>query len=264
MKKTLFILLALVSVFLSSCSSYKRLAYLQDMELLKDYVAQQAPDPVVRCNDKLKILVTCSNPVLSAPFNMTIGNQIVDDEQGTVHEEGGDTDNMKVYIVDRDGNINFPVLGYVHVEGLTLDGLKEKISKIIEDGGYLKNPIVLAEFKNFNITVIGETGVGIKNIEDGVVNIFELLAMSGDTRTSAIRNDVRVIRVENGIRRAYSVNLQSVSCFDSPVFYLQQNDMVYVQPRRAKRDEVTNFWGSAAQWVLTLLTTATAMFYWLK
>lgn len=263
MNKKLFILLALMSVFLSSCSSYKRIAFLQDMEVDKDYIAQTAPDPVVRINDKLKIFVSSGNPILAAPFNMTIGTQPVDDENGTV-KENQNAEDMKVYTVDRNGNINFPVLGDVHVEGLTLDGLKEKLSEGIISSGYLRDPIILSSFQNFKITVIGEMGPTVMNIEDGVVNIFELMAMTGGMSNSAVRNDVRVIRTENGIRRAYSIDMQSVSCFDSPVFYLQQNDMVYVQPRNKKMDDVTSFWMSAAHMFLTVLSTFSAVLYWLR
>ena len=123
-------------------------------------------------------------------------------------------------------------MGSLHVEGLTLKQVQDEIARQIRERGYIKDPVVKAELVNFTITVIGEMGSLLLPVESNSINIFQVLAQveSINTEKSKIP-DVMVVRPENGKREAFSVNLQSKDIYSSPVFYLQQNDMVYVQPR---------------------------------
>ena len=136
------------------------------------------------------------------------------------------------YGVDVRGDIDFPVLGSVHVEGLTLKQVQDEIARQIRERGYIKDPVVKAELVNFTVTVIGEMGSILLAVEGNSINIFQVLAQieSNSTENAKIP-DVMVVRTENGKREAYTLNLQSKEIFNSPVFYLQQNDIVYVQPR---------------------------------
>lgn len=245
MKKS--IVLILFTLMLCSCGAYKRQAYLQDMEPGIEYEAKAAPDARLAKGDKIKIIVTASEPVLAQPFNLVSGGA----EFGSVSsEEGvaGESNVDRSYTVDRNGNINFPVLGRVLVEGMTLEELITTIENKIVATGMLKEPIVLAEFSNFRFTILGEAGVGNYTVPDGSINIFQALAMAGDATEDAVKNDVWVIRTEGGVRQVHSLNLKSKDVFDSPAFYLQQNDMVYVKPRNLKMDE-------PVEGVLTIFST---------
>lgn len=237
--KRLFVLFA-AAMMLCSCGAYKRLAFLQDMEVSKNYEARIAPDARIAKGDKLSIFVTSSEPVMASPFNLVTGTS----EYNNVSKEEGfslESQSERGYLVDKYGNINFPVLGRIYVEGMTLDDLTETIESRIVASGLLTNPIVMAEFTNFQITMLGEVaGIGNYTVRDGDINIFEALAMAGGPTMDAQNDKVWVIRTIGDTRKVFSLDLKSKSCYDSPAFYLQQNDMVYVLPRNSKMDSTTS------------------------
>ena len=235
--KNIIIKLALIvcaALSLTSCA-YKRLAYLQDMMPGVNYPVMAKHETTIRKGDKLEIVVTANSPALAAPFNLSKGASAFDATTGDVQYSVSDEE-MSEYLVDQDGEITFPVLGDLCVEGMTPSELKLYIEDLIISKEYIREPVVKVNISNFTVTVLGETGVGNYNIESNGINMFELIAMAGDLSTTAKRNDIWVIRNEGGIRKVYSINPQSRSAFDSPVFYLQQNDMVYVKPRKSKSD----------------------------
>ena len=253
--------LALCVALACSCGSYKRLAYLQDMQVDYEYTVAPKPDARIQVGDKVKIMVSCSSPELAAPFNVVTGIVTYDPNQKLVMGESVSLEE-KGYTVDREGNIIFPVIGKMHIEGLTLDELKMLVEGQIKGRNFIKDPMVFTEFLNFKVIVLGEGGVGQYNIPTGGVNIFELLAMSRDLTGDAIRNDVRVIRTENGTRKAYSINLKSVDCYNSPVFHLQQNDMVYAMPKDTKLDTATNNTLTVTTMVLSMVSTVSTLLLW--
>lgn len=248
--KKLAVFIAMV-LLLSSCGAYKRQAYLQDMEAGATYSADIAPDARIAKGDKLKILVTASEPLLARPFNLVTGGS----DYGSVSSsEGIESESQfdRSYLVDRDGNINFPVLGRIYVEGMTLEELTTTIENQIMNSGQLKDPIVLAEFSNFQITILGEvSSVGNYTIPDGSINVFEALAMAGDVTDDGQKDQLWVIRTLGDTRKVYSLNLKSKSVFSSPAFYLQQNDMIYVKPKNSKMD-------SSVEKALTATSTFTS------
>lgn len=229
------LLLAATIASVASCGSYKRTVYLQDMDTNTTYLVGPRADTKIRQDDILNISVSCKSPALAAPFNVLTGTQVVNPINGETSFKT-DLEKPQGYLVDKNGNINFPVLGMLHVEGMTLPELREWISKLIIKGDYIKDPIVNAEFVNFQFTVLGEIQSGNYTVNSGSVNIFEALAMARDLSDNAQRKDVWVIRTEGGTRRVYSLDLTSKSCYESPAFYLQQNDMVYVKPYKTKAD----------------------------
>lgn len=236
-------------LLLGSCSP-KRLTYLQDLDPLATYEVAEKPDARIRPNDQLSITVTCSTPALAAPFTIVSGLSAVDPVTGEVSM--GSADQAKSYTVDKTGSINFPVLGSLHVAGMTLRELESHITDAIISCGYIKDPVVLAEFTNFQITMLGEIGVGNYTISNGSINILEAIAMGGDLTDDAKRDKVWVIRTENGVRRVIVVNLLSKSLYDSEAFYLQQGDVIYVKPRKTKFDPTSQF-------VLTTITTSVSL-----
>ena len=242
----------------ASCSSTKKITMLQDMNTKTVYTAQEVPQAKIRKGDKLTIYVTCKNAALASPFNITIGTQSVDEMSGTISNV---SENQKGYVVDQNGDINFPVLGSLHIEGLTLEELKNDIQNRIIAKNYIKDPIVLADFINFQITTIGSIGNSVHTITNGSVNIFEAVAMSGGLQDNALYDDVWVIRTEGSKRNIYSLNLQSKTCFDSPAYYLQQGDIISVKPR--KGPETGKAWSIVNASVGTLSSLSMA-FYWLS
>lgn len=238
-----------VLFLLGSCSP-KRLTYLQDMDPLATYEVAERPDAHITVGDKLSITVTCSNPALAAPFTIVSGQAAVDPVTGEITM--GKTEDSKGYTVDKKGNMVFPVLGEIHVEGMTLKELEDYITQEIIAKNYIKDPVVLVEFTNFQITMLGEIGVGNYTISTGSINILEAIALGGDLTEAAKRDKVWVIRTENGTRRVIVVNLLSKSLYDSEAFYLQQGDVIYVKPRKTKLD-------STSQLIFTTVTTGISL-----
>ena len=199
---------------LLSCATAKQMSYLMDMAYNTDYPVSPAPELVVQPDDCLGITVTSSSPELSAPFNL--------------FSEGK---SGQKYFVDRNGNIEFPVLGTINVWGATLSQIRNGIADGIRANGFIKDPTVNVTLENFSITVIGSAKNAVVPVKGNSINLLQVLAAAGDVNVRSDIRDVMVIRTENGIRRSYSVNLQSKSLFDSPVFYLKQNDVVYIKPK---------------------------------
>ena len=257
MKKQ-WILAVAALLSLASCGSYKKLTYLQDMEVLTTYDVKEQPNVLIGVNDKLRIVVTCQEPTLAAPFNLSTGVFSVNPETGeSVTKLSSEAESG--YVVDKNGYIDFPVIGLVKAEGLTLEGLREDlIDKIIETK-YIKDPIVLVEFMNFQFTVLGEANPGNYNVPNGHINLLEALALAGDLKPSAKRDDVWVIRTENGQRMVYSVDMRSKDLFESPAFNLQQNDIIYVKPLKSVKDADATKRSSVITTVISALSTVSSI-----
>ena len=217
-----WLMLAALIVLPMSCTTPAKLAYLRDMEYDTPYLAKAAPELRLQVDDKISIQVYSTDAELAAPFN--VGS-------GLVGESGQALTTSTHYTVDKQGDIQFPVLGTMHVQGKTLNEVKEWVSSEIIRLGYIREPIVNVEMENFTITVLGEAGQSVMPVQGNSINILQVMARTGRVTEYTKIPDVMVIRTEEGVRMAYSINLQSKSLFDSPVFYLRQNDVVYVKPR---------------------------------
>ena len=252
MKKQ-WILAVAALLSLASCGSYKKLTYLQDMEVLTTYDVKEQPNVLIGVNDKLRIVVTCQEPTLAAPFNLSTGVFSVNPETGeSVTKLSSEAESG--YVVDNNGYIDL-----VKAEGLTLEGLREDlIDKIIETK-YIKDPIVLVEFMNFQFTVLGEANPGNYNVPNGHINLLEALALAGDLKPSAKRDDVWVIRTENGQRMVYSVDMRSKDLFESPAFNIQQNDIIYVKPLKSVKDADASKRSSVITTVISALSTVSSI-----
>lgn len=228
----------LVLLAAAGCTTPRTLGYLNDMQYDVDYPVMQAPELTVQVEDKLNIQVLSENAQLSAPFNTLL--TLTDLASQTAQQP------ILTYTVNREGNIIFPVLGTLHVEGMTLDEIEKMIAAQIIARGYIKEPMVNVALENFSVIVIGERHSMIVRAEDRSFNLLQAVATFGGANLETVNmKEVTVIRNENGVRRAYAVNLKSRTLFDSPVYYLQQNDIIYVKHRGSDFSQgFRNIWQS--------------------
>lgn len=250
----LFLASLLAVLLLSSCA-HKNFVYLQDMYRGQKYPFNDNYEAVVHKDDRLSITVSGKNPELAIPFNIYGGSFKVGTD-GSVSADGSAKVNEKGYRVDVDGNIDFPILGKLHVEGLKVSQVTELIKQKIEEGNYMKDPIVSIEFLNFKYTVLGAVGhSGTFTVDGDRITLLEAIAKAGDLSSKAKTDRVAVIRETNGERQIFMHDLRSKDVFKSPCFYLQQNDIVYVEPKYRKKDSEDRGW----QIGTTVLSAITAV-----
>ncbi len=228
------LLYALAMLFLVSCNPAKNLAYFSDLPENTTYSEKinNVTEPKIQPDDLLSITVSSLNPEANALFNKGIifsaGNAAASASKSA--DEG--------YLVNSDGEVEFPVLGKVKLSGLTKQEAKAKL--ITELNKYLKDPSVSIRFLNFRVTVIGEvTRPATFTIPSEKINLLEALGLAGDMTVYGKRENVLLIREENGIRKMTRIDLNSKQAFNSPYFYLQQNDVVYVEPNKMKQVQAT-------------------------
>lgn len=259
-KKSLFLykllLIGLVGMLVSSCVSREKIVYFQgDLESIEQMTANYSP--VIQSDDLLIITVFGRDSEATKIFNQE--SNLSTTGSGTGSGGGG---RFQTYLVDEEGNIEFPVLGKVKLAGLTrieaMDHMKSLLSRDIIDPG------VAISISNFKITMLGEVGSpGTYNLEDEKLTLLEAIGRAGDLTINGERKNVLVIREENGQRNFYRIDLTSNEVFTSPVYYLVQNDIVYVEPNQNKRNSSTStvrdvsFAISITSFVITIIALIT-------
>lgn len=227
-------LAVLVTLMLSSCVSRERIAYFQNAENLKNRSPQSNNNIKIKPDDVLTIRVSAPEPDAAIPFNLT---KPVNSAMGGV----GSGQELETYLVSNDGTIDFPVVGKIEVEGLTNIELAELIKKKISvDVEYIKDPIVNVRILNFQISVLGEVNTpGTFSIEDDHISLTKALGLAGDLTIYGLRENVLIISEEDGTKTHTYVDLTDASTLNSDQYYLQQNDMVYVEPKGSKRQSAS-------------------------
>lgn len=244
----------LAAVCMSSCGAYKRVGYLQDMDTEHTYPVTQYPHQQILRGDRINIEVSSSPSALAAPFNPRFG--VADETDGMFRGEVTRIRESDGYLVDTLGYLTFPVLGKIFVEGMSLDGMCSHIENLIKEGGYIKEPVVKAEFTNFKILVMGEFGGGgVISIPSGDMNLLELFARVGDISENANRSKIRIIRTTGDTRKVYTVDPRTKDIYDSPVFYLQQGDFVYAPTIDSRIDQRTMDRWNTITFPLSVLST---------
>ena len=237
-KNKLFLsIFAVAAALLVSCSPVKDIAYFQNKVVNHPEKIDKHAGIVAQPKDMLSIVVTSRNPELAAMFNLPIVSYAAGAE---VKSLGSYSQRISGYVVDNDGMIDFPVLGPIKVTGLTRWEISELIKKQLVSGGMLTDAVVTVEFLNFKVSVLGEvTSPGTFVIEGDKVTVLQAISLARDLTIYGMRENVSVIRERNGERTIYQINLCDVDLFKSPAYYLQQNDIVYVEPNKYKERQST-------------------------
>ena len=244
----LFMLLLVVS-----CSTQKKVPYFQDLNEGESVKIAAPQDIRLKSGDQFTIHVNSKDQELALPLNLI----------RSTNSSGNET--RLAYTVDERGYIDFPTLGEIYVEGKTRDELAKHIKSIILEKKLVLDPIVIVGFHNQQVSVIGEVSrPGKYDINKDRFTVLDALALAGDLTIQGKRDNITVLREEYGVQKAYSLNLNDAAQFHaSPAYYLQQNDIVYVEPNHAKAGSSSingntvrsvSFWFSVASLALTLIT----------
>ena len=244
----LFMLLLVVS-----CSTQKKVPYFQDLGEGESVKIATPQDIRLKSGDQFTIHVNSKDQELALPLNLI----------RSTNSSGNET--RLAYTVDERGYIDFPTLGEIYVEGKTRDELAKHIKSIILEKKLVLDPIVIVGFHNQQVSVIGEVSrPGKYDINKDRFTVLDALALAGDLTIQGKRDNITVLREEYGVQKAYSLNLNDAAQFHaSPAYYLQQNDIVYVEPNHAKAGSSSingntvrsvSFWFSVASLALTLIT----------
>ncbi len=251
--------LLLLPFLLTACQSYKKVPYFQNVEVVNEVEQQEKLyDAKIMPKDLLTIVVSCTSPELAIPFNLTVASNagIAVSTSSYVTTQPV----LQPYLVDNEGNINFPVLGELKLGGLT----KREAEQLIIDKlkPYMKEtPIVTVRMVNYKISVIGEvTRPGTFTISNEKVNLLEALAMAGDMTVYGLRDNVKLIREDaNGKQQIVTLDLNKAETILSPYYWLQQNDIVYITPNKAKArnsdvGNSTSLWFSATSILVSIVS----------
>lgn len=252
-----------LALFASSCSSTKKITYFTDLKPGQETVMPGYTPIKFQPNDKVTIVVSTTDARLNTLYNLPVARVEMSDAGSTGSSTLNSNSSMSPYTIDSQGNINFPVLGKLHIAGMTREELAEYIRRELISRDLAKNPIVTVDYLNLSISVMGEvSSPGRYAISRDDFTILDALSSAGDLTIFGKRDNIRVLREENGVQKVYTVDINSgKDLTKSPVYYLQQNDVVYVEPNATKARTASpngnsaltpTFWISIASFALTI------------
>ena len=223
-RNSIFAVLALgVAGLFSSCVNPKEVIYMQGIEASPSQSINQNYEVTIQCDDMLSVTVSSKQPDLVSPF-----------AQSEIGQKGNSGSNMKGYLVNAKGDIVLPIIGKIKAAGKTCTKLGDDIAAALRQGEYISDASVNVQITNFKFTVLGEVGGnGVKTIQGQRVTILEAVSMAGDLTIDGNR-DITLIREKNGKREVVRLDLRDKDIINSPYYYLQQNDVIYVTPSERK------------------------------
>ena len=253
MKKFLIPFVAVAAMIFTGCASPKKIAYLQHAEDENYDATRYQHNIKVMPKDNLTILVTATDPDAVSIFNKHISRN---------QNQAGIGGNMYSYAVDDDGTINFPIVGRIKVEGLSRLEVEQLIGDKIKP--YLaesENPIVTVRINSFHFTILGEVGSpGVKTSGREKCSLLDAIAMSGDINILGKRDNIMLIReAADGGKSVHRLNILDPSVMKSPYFYLQQNDVLYIEPNSIRKTNASigtspHLWFSLASVLVSSVT----------
>ena len=250
-KHAVYIGMAFLLVVLGGCSTPKDVTYFQDLKPGETVLKVTASEELkIRLEDKISILVNTRDPQLSQLFNLPVQSRMIGQTGGTYTYNQG----VSGYTVDADGCIDFPVLGKVHVAGQNRQEIAALLKHELISHDLVKDPVVTVEFMNLSVAVLGDVGKpGRYNIDRDRFTVLDAISMAGDLNITAKRDRIFVLREVDGQQQVHGINLLSAEqLYTSPVYYLQQNDVVYVEPNNKKIRESTpvgNTFNNPSIWI---------------
>ena len=225
----IFILGALL---LASCATNKRAAYIQQVQTDIPTAIEQDYQIRIKPLDRLTVTINSKDPELAAPFNAASSYNSLN---GLSSYSSSSNGNLQILTVDKEGKIQLPIIGEIDCDGLTRNELAKKIENTIRENGMVHDPIVIIQFADVKFSVLGEVArPGQFSITKDRISLFDALAMAGDLTSYGQRENVALIREENGMRTVHYFDLKNPDILTSPYFYLQQDDVVYVTPNKYK------------------------------
>ena len=223
----------LMLVLSTSCIPQKKLVYLQGTEYLKDnpQKVEGNYELTIQPDDQLSIAISSKDKELIEPFNTKAYIGMGSGSQTSMSTQS----NLAYFQVDNKGMIDFPILGQILVEGKTRHEVQKEIENMLITGNHIKDPQVTVKIMSFKVSVLGEVASpGVQEITGERLTVLEAISLAGDLLPTAKRKNVLVLREENGLRKTYSLDLTSgYDVLNSPAYYLQQNDVVYVEPNKS-------------------------------
>ncbi len=262
MKKILFSLALIVSAMLfSGCTLTKHLTYFQNIDSVNLAQGEMRPEIRIKPNDELTINVTSVTPEAAAPFNFNANST------GMAGNVSGSS-SIYTYIVDKDGMINFPVLGKIKVQGKTRPEVEDYIAELIQPYFSAKEqPVVKVRISNFKVTVIGAIGTTVLTVQNERMSIIEAIARCGDLNIYGKRPNILLIREDaKGEKTTARFNINDANILNSPYYFLEQNDIIYVEPHKmqARSADVNSytFWAPLTSMVFSLATMVIAITKW--
>ncbi|MBR3075698.1 MAG: polysaccharide biosynthesis/export family protein [Bacteroidales bacterium] len=260
MKTFKYLLMAVAAcVLLASCGVTKKIVYFQDLEEGASALMRPEEQIRLRPKDAISIIVSTSDPDISRLFNLVYSPTRLGTSQSQLNYSQG----VACYTLDAEGNIDFPILGTMQLSGMTREEAAAFIKKKLISSQMTRDAVVVIDFTNLAVSVMGEVArPGRYNITRDDYTLLDAIASAGDLTIRAKRDGVTVLRTEDGVEKKYVVDMRSVqSVVNSPVYHLQQNDIVYVEPNDVKARESTvngnnvlstSFWISVASLASTI------------
>ena len=250
-------------LLLAGCSSYRNVPYLQKPQIVNNFGEELSLyDARIMPKDLLVITVNTTDPLVAAPFNLIVQSSISTSVTATTQPA------LQQYLVDNNGEINFPVLGRLKVGGMTKREAENLIKERLKPYVVNEEPIVTVRMVNYKIAVLGEVNrPGMFTISNEKVNILEALAMAGDMTIYGVRDDVKLIRErEDGKREIIKLNLTNAAIVTSPYYYLEQNDIIYVKPNKMKAKNAdigttTSLWLTSVSILVSIASLLATIFY---
>ncbi len=242
-------------LLLTSCGSTKDVAYFQNSEYFDSESSKYLYDARIMPKDVLTITVSTVNPEAAVPFNLSVPTPFSQNTRSTYSQPM-----LQNYLVDNNGFIDYPIIGSINVGGLTKSACEKLIhDKIMPYMNANENPIVTVRMSSYSISVLGEVNrPGSYQVGREKINVLEALAQAGDLTIYGVRDKVKLIREDaTGRKEIHTLNLNDANIISSPYYYLQQNDIVYVEPNKVKAQNssvgsMTTLWFSATSILISL------------
>jgi polysaccharide biosynthesis/export protein len=249
-----FCILVSLVIYFSSCATQHAIpTYLENVSDTSGNDAVQYIEPTIQKNDLLsiKIYSASTDPRVDAPYNLTDASSSAGGGQATPSNAG--------FLVDANGNIEYPRLGVLHIEGLTRTGVADLIREKLN--GQLTNPAVIVRFLNYHITVLGEVGhEGSYTVPGDHITILEAIGLAGGIPITGKKSNVKVLRETNGKRETGIIDLTSKNLFESPYYNLMQNDVVMVDITKSKAKQADQSTNQRISLLLSIVTSVALLY----